>query len=100
MKQHVEAVLSTTTTAEFKEKADLIIQYIDPEIKQKEWVPSKVKKFVVDKIKTIIKAEPSEHTAKEKLIALQLLNRAIMKKNQEFNRYVEQTLMARLSILA
>ena len=63
MKQYVEDVLSTKSTAEFVAKSDLIIQYIDPEIKQKEWVPSKVKKFVVDKIKSIIKADPKEHGA-------------------------------------
>jgi hypothetical protein len=93
-------VLSTKSTAEFVEKSDLIIQYIDPDVKQKEWVPSKVKKFVVDKIKSIIKSDPKEIRAQEKLVALKLLNRAILKKNPEFNRYVEQTLMARLSILA
>jgi hypothetical protein len=93
-------VLSTKSTTEFVEKSDLIIQYIDPDVKQKEWVPSKVKKFVVDKIKSIIKSDPKEIRAQEKLVALKLLNRAILKKNPEFNRYVEQTLMARLSILA
>ena len=93
-------MLSTKSTTEFVEKSDLIIQYIDPDIKQKEWVPSKVKKFVVDKIKSIIKSDPKEIRAQEKLVALKLLNRAILKKNPEFNRYVEQTLMARLSILA
>ena len=100
MRQYIEDVLSTKSATEFIEKSDLIIKFIDPEVKQKEWVPFKVKKFVVDKIKTILKAEPQEHSAKDKLVALKLLNRAILKKNQEFNRYVEQTLMARLSILA
>ena len=72
-------MLASSNTNTFLEKSDVIIQYIDPEIKQKEWVPFKVKKFVVDKIKSIIKSEPKEHSAAEKLVALKLLNRAIMK---------------------
>ena len=56
-------MLSAKSTAEFVAKSDLIIQYIDPEIKQKECVPSKVKKYVVDKIKSIIIADPKEHGA-------------------------------------
>jgi hypothetical protein len=100
MRKYIEEVLATSSTNTFLEKSDVIIQFIDPEIKQKEWVPFKVKKFVVDKIKGIIKADAKQHNAAEKLVALKLLSRAIMKQNQEFNRYVESTLMARLSILA
>jgi hypothetical protein len=84
----------------FNEKAAAITQLIDPSIKSKEWVPSKVKKTIVDRIKDIIKSSPKVHSAQEKLMALQLLNCVVRKKNQELNRYVETHLMARLSILA
>jgi hypothetical protein len=57
----------------------LITQMID--VNQKEWVPFKVKKIIADRIKFIIKANPKVHSAQEKLMALQLLNRAILKKN-------------------
>ena len=79
MSKYIDDVLSTSQMDQFLQKSDIIIQYIDPEVKQKEWVPFKVKKFLVDKIKSIIKAEPKVHKASEKLLALKLLNRAIMK---------------------
>lgn len=54
--------------SDFKEKCDLIINLIDPS--KKEWVPSKVKKQIVDRIKDIIKSSPKVHSAQDKLMAL------------------------------
>jgi non-homologous end joining protein Ku len=80
----IDASIKAKTMDQLKEKSDLLIQLIDPS--KKEWVPSKVKKQIVERIKEVIKSSPKTHSAQEKLMALQLLNRAILKKNQEFNR--------------
>lgn len=63
-------------------------------------MPFKVKKQVADQIKEVIKGSPLDYSAREKLSALKLLNKCVLLKNNEFNRYVENILMARLQILA
>jgi hypothetical protein len=100
MKQMIDLAIKAKTPELFKERADAITQLIDPSIKSKEWIPSKVKKTIVDRIKDIIKASPKVNSATDKLCALQLLNRVIVKKNPEVNHYISTHLMARLSILA
>ena len=44
----------------------------------------------------ILKSGSAHHGAREKLLALKLLNKAILQKNQEFNRHVEASLMQHL----
>lgn len=51
-------------------------------------------------VKEVIKGSPLDYCAREKLNALKLLNKSILLKNNEFNRYIENVLMARLQILA
>lgn len=60
----------------------------------------KVKKQVADVIKEVIKGSARDYSAREKLNALKLLNKSILLRNNEFNRYIENQLMARLQILA
>jgi len=67
---------------------------------KKNWVAFKIKKILADIIKIIIRASPLEHSARQKLFSLKLIHKIIMMKNQEFNRYVENNLMQRFSLLA
>ena len=60
----------------------------------------KSQKAVVDKIKEIVKAGPKKHAALEKFYCLKLLNKIILKKNPELNKYVENKIMDRLTIFA
>ena len=60
----------------------------------------KTQKAFIDKIKEIIKAPPKKHAALEKFYCLKLLNKIILKKNDELNKHVESKIMERLTILA
>jgi hypothetical protein len=44
MKQLIENAIKAKSPDIFKKESDLIIQLIDPQRPQKEWVPSKIKK--------------------------------------------------------
>ena len=49
----------------------------------------KTQKVCIDKIKEVIKSNPKKVKASEKFYALKLLNKIIMKKNTELNKYIE-----------
>jgi len=55
---------------------------------------------VIDKIKEVIKAKPKQYSVSQKLNALKLLNRIIIKNNKLLNACVEKKLMDRLSLIA
>ena len=92
------AVENGLDEAEFERRCDVILKNLDPN--QIDWVPFKVKKQVADQIKDIIKGSPQEFNAQHKLKALIILNKAVHLRSNQFNRYVENTLMQRLQVLA
>jgi hypothetical protein len=60
----------------------------------------KAQKAAIDKIKQIIKAPPKKFTASHKFYCLKLLNKIVMKKNPEVNKYVDKKLLKRLCVFA
>lgn len=98
MRANVDISLKSIDDAALKTNSDLIMRCIDT--KNKNWTPFKIKKVVVDHIKSKLQEEPKSCSAAEKLMALKLLNKAVMKRNQEFNRYVEANVLELLAKLA
>jgi len=90
--------MTTKSEEEFQYKCEAILENLEPN--QTNWVPFKVKRQVVDAVKEVIKGPPKDYGAHEKLNALRLLNKSILLRNNEFNRYVENILMAGLQRLA
>ena len=90
--------MATDSEEEFQYKCGSVLQNLEPN--QTNWVPFKVKRQVVDVIKEVIKGSVKDYGAHEKLNALKLLNKSILLRNNELNRYIENILMARLQTLA
>ena len=98
MRSLIDSVIKQPDEDSFRESSEPIMNCLDQ--KNKNWTPFKIKKVVVDHIKQKLTEEPKMCGACQKLMSLKLLNRAIMKKNQEFNRYVEANLLESLAKLA
>lgn len=56
--------------------------------------------MAIDKIKEVIKAPSKKHPALHKFFSLKLLNKVVMKKNTDLNKYVEAKILDRLRVLA
>ena len=95
-----------------KEMMDLVLECISSDSKYKKTSERivnactkdggsnlKVQKAAIDKIKEVIKAPPKKHRASEKFYSLKLLNKIVMKKNSELNKYCENKILDRLSKL-
>ena len=54
----------------------------------KSGTPLKIQKLCIDKLKEIIKAPTKKHPPIQKFFSLKLLNKCILKKNVELNKYV------------
>jgi len=92
-----------------REMADLVVDCISSEGKYKQISDRivlacakdggsslKIQKAAIDKIKEVIKASAKKHKASEKFYALKLLNKIVMKKNPDLNKYCESKIMDRL----
>lgn len=98
MKAQIDSVLQQSDEQAFRKTSEPVIRCIDT--KNKNWTPFKIKKVVVDHLKQKLLEDPKICQASQKLMALKLLNKAIMKRNQEFNKYVEANLLELLAKFA
>ena len=98
MKEWTHAAVKSESEDHFIPISEQIAKCFDPAKKSR--LAFQIKKVLADIIKIIVRASPFEHTARQKLYSLKLIHKVVMMKNQEFNRYVENNLMQRFSLLA